>query len=119
MIEGDVQLVDRVRPERVTHLGPVEGHPYRARVDSAVVSDVGEREALDGTPPLGVEDLRDHRPILADAGGRFDTFQDHDRHLATREGAVADAPVSIRDVAARAAAAGSNSKARSAAEAVL
>src|SRR5215469_17221956 len=32
----------------------------------------------------------------------FDTFQDQDRHLATREGEVADAPVSIREVAARA-----------------
>jgi hypothetical protein len=27
-----------------------------------VVGDIGEREPLDGAPPLGLEDLRDHGP---------------------------------------------------------
>src|ERR1051325_2859051 len=33
-----------------------------SRADGPVVGDVGEGEPLDGTPPLGVEDLRDHGP---------------------------------------------------------
>ncbi len=49
MVEHPVQLVDGVRPKRIAHLGPVEGHPYRGVLDVAVVGDVGEiAEPVDG-----------------------------------------------------------------------
>jgi hypothetical protein len=32
-----------------------------------VIGDVGEVEAVDGAPPVGVEDLGNHEPILAGA----------------------------------------------------
>ena len=47
VLERGDQLVDRLRPEGVAHLGPVEGDPDDARVDGPVVGDVGEVEALD------------------------------------------------------------------------
>ena len=49
VIERRVQLVDGVRAEGVAHLGPVERDPHgAARVDGAVVGDVGEVESRHG-----------------------------------------------------------------------
>ena len=62
VVEGPVQLVDRVGPEGVPDLGAVEGDADDAGVDGPVVGDVGEREPLHGMPPRGIEDLRDHGP---------------------------------------------------------
>jgi hypothetical protein len=55
VVEHAVQLVDRVGPEGVAHLGPVEGHPHHAGVDRPVVGDVGQLEAGDGVPGIGIE----------------------------------------------------------------
>ena len=55
MIERAVELVDGVRPERVAHLGPVEGDPDHRRRHRAVVGDVGELERIDHLPLLGVK----------------------------------------------------------------
>ena len=64
VVEHPVELVDRVRPEGVAHLRPVEGDAHRAATrpgdDRPVVGDVGEVEALDRSPGRGVEDLGDH-----------------------------------------------------------
>jgi len=55
VVERDQQLVDRVGPERVPYLRPVERDPHRRYVLGAVVGDVGELEALDGLPQLRLE----------------------------------------------------------------
>src|SRR5690606_23838494 len=55
VVERSVELVDRVRPEGVAHLGPVEGDPHAAQLDVPVVGDVGEVEALHLAPLCGVE----------------------------------------------------------------
>ena len=63
MVEGTVELVDRVRTEGVADLGAVEGDAHTADVlagggvDGPVVSDIGEVEAGDFTPGSGVEDF--------------------------------------------------------------
>ncbi len=57
MVEDGDELVDRVRAERVAHLGPVERHPDHRRAPGAVVRDVGQVEAGDRLPELGVERL--------------------------------------------------------------
>jgi len=69
VLQRPVELVDRVRAERVAHLGPVEGDPHggqvdvgaargraRAGADMPVVGDVGEVETLDLAPAGRVED---------------------------------------------------------------
>ena len=56
MIEHTIQLVDRVRPKRITHLGAVERDPHRRIVDMAVIGDIGEiGESVDGPPRSGVK----------------------------------------------------------------
>jgi len=55
VIERPIQLVDGAWPERIAHLGPVERHPHGARLDGAVVRDVGEVEAGHGAPGRGIE----------------------------------------------------------------
>ena len=58
MLQHLQQLVDGVRPERVEHVGPVEGDPDRAVRDRPVVGQVGQvLEPGDRTPGVGVEDL--------------------------------------------------------------
>ena len=42
VFEGAVELVDRVRAERVAHLGPVERDARDAPVERVVVGDVAE-----------------------------------------------------------------------------
>ena len=59
VVEGLVQLVDRVGPEGVAHLGAVEGHPDRPLVHRPVVGDVGEIEAVHLLPGVRIEDRRD------------------------------------------------------------
>ena len=63
MVQRPVQLVDRVRAERVAHLRPVEGDPNRAAgrtVDHRpVVRDVGELEPSTGAQAARVEELGD------------------------------------------------------------
>ena len=66
VLERGDQLVDRLRPERVAHLGPVEGDADDAGVDRPVIGDVGEVEALDRLPGGAVEDLGD---VVAGAHG--------------------------------------------------
>ena len=84
VVERGVQLVDGVRPERVTHLGPVEGDPHRGHVLGPVVGDVGELEAWNHVPELGLPPVRHAghatgpdaaRPPLATDGPRFYTAQ--------------------------------------------
>ncbi len=55
VVERPVQLVDGVGAEGVAHLGPVERDAHRAGVDGPVVGDVGELEALDVAPGVGIE----------------------------------------------------------------
>ena len=51
-----VQLVDRVRPERVAHFRSVERDPHRPDLDVPVVGDVGEvLEAGNRSPLTGIE----------------------------------------------------------------
>lgn len=61
MVEGSVELVDGVRSERVAYLGPVESDTYGARGaafgHAPVIGDVGEIEALHGTPRGRVEEI--------------------------------------------------------------
>ena len=57
VVERTVELVDRLRPERVTHLGPVERDPHRALIDGSVVGDVLELESVHRLPAIGVEQL--------------------------------------------------------------
>ena len=81
VVERDVQLVDRARPERVAHLRPVERDPHGAVLDGTVVRDVVEVEAGHLVPRGGVEDLGDHRvifPLLRSAHGiRSDQRAEH------------------------------------------
>ena len=71
MIQCPVQLVDRVRPERVSDFWAVErGDAYGWGVDAAVVGDVGEVEALHDAPPARIErSLRRHRATVVVAPG--------------------------------------------------
>jgi hypothetical protein len=55
MIEGLVELVDGVRPERVAYVRPVEGDPDHPGANGTVIADVAEREAWNGVPELGIE----------------------------------------------------------------
>jgi hypothetical protein len=50
VIEGPVELVDRVRAKGVAHLRPVERDPHRPLVHRPVVGDVGEAEPFDFLP---------------------------------------------------------------------
>ena len=58
MIERTEELVDGVGAEGVTDLGPIERDSNDAGIDRAVVRDVGEVEAGNVVPGIGVEDLR-------------------------------------------------------------
>ena len=60
VIERLAELVDRAGTECVADLRPVEGDADRPLVGGAVIRDVLEREARNGLPALGVEDVRDH-----------------------------------------------------------
>src|SRR5215207_6369411 len=66
VVKCRVKLVDRVRPEGVTHLRPVERHPYHRQADRAVVRDVAELKSGHYFPQLGLEWSRhvipDRRP---------------------------------------------------------
>ena len=64
VIECGLQLVDRVRTERISHLGTVECNPHDSDLRRAVVGDVGEVEPRNRIPSDWVEDLRYHEPIL-------------------------------------------------------
>jgi hypothetical protein len=56
IVEGTVQFVDRLRPERVSHLGAVERDARHPAGDVVVVGDVGEAgEAGDGLPGARIE----------------------------------------------------------------
>ncbi len=60
MIEDAIQLVDGMRPERVTHFRPVERDPHDAvrpaLTGVPVIGDVGEiAESGDGCPLGGIE----------------------------------------------------------------
>jgi hypothetical protein len=61
VVEGPVQLIDRVGPERVAHLGPVQRDPDRPLVHRTVVGDVGEAESLNFLPGILIEQLRNHQ----------------------------------------------------------
>ena len=70
MLEHPQQLVDGVRPERVEHVGSVEGDPDRAVLHRPVVGEVGQvLEAGHGVPGGGVEDLR--HPVDRSHGRRL------------------------------------------------
>jgi hypothetical protein len=77
VVEGPVELVHRVWPEGVEHLGPVERHAdhsglgVRATLPglAAVVGDVGEVHASDDVPLGRIEDLRHLRSGLAGPAG--------------------------------------------------
>ena len=71
MIQGEVELVDRLGPEGVADLGPVEGDAHSALIDRPVIGDVGERMALDLGPPRRIEMLGNHSRNVdgADVGG--------------------------------------------------
>jgi hypothetical protein len=60
MIEGAVELVDRLGPERVAHLGPVERDAHGALVDGSVIGDIAKAESVDLAPLRCVEQLGDH-----------------------------------------------------------
>lgn len=64
MIERRVQLIDGVRAERVTNLGPIECDPNGTDLRGSVIGDVGEVEPLNGVPRGLVEYLRSHEAIL-------------------------------------------------------
>ena len=55
MIKSRVELIDGMRPERVAHLGPVEGDPDDWGPDRPVVGDVGELEAGNGFPQAAIK----------------------------------------------------------------
>ena len=60
MIKASIQLVDRSRPERVAHLGPVEGNANGSLVYRSVVCDVGEfADVVDRRPASRVEQWGD------------------------------------------------------------
>ena len=59
VIERGVQLVDRVRPERVADLGPIERDAHDPDVVGAVIGDVGEVEPGDRRPQRRVERVGD------------------------------------------------------------
>ena len=70
MIQGEVELVDRLGPEGVADLGPVESDAHSALIHRPVIGDVGERMALDLGPPRGIEMLGDHKEeCTAESGG--------------------------------------------------
>jgi hypothetical protein len=66
VIEGQVQLIHRLRAEGVAHLGPVEGDAHGALVLGAVVGDVLEIKAGNFIPPGRVENPRNGRVCLHD-----------------------------------------------------
>ena len=60
MIERPIELVDRVRTERIAYLGPIEGDPNSTNVLCAVIGDVREVEPLHGIPLGRLEDFGNH-----------------------------------------------------------
>jgi hypothetical protein len=60
MVQGRVELVDRVRSEGISHLGSIEGNTNDAGVLGPVIGDIGEGEVGDLIPDGGVEYLRNH-----------------------------------------------------------
>jgi len=68
MIECLVQLIDGVRAEGIADIGPVERDTDRAAVNRTVLRDVGKGEPCHLTPLPGIEDLRNHAPIMAIPG---------------------------------------------------
>ena len=60
VVEHAVELVDRARPERVAHLGPIERDANRAVILGAVVGDVLQFEARHFGPLRRVEYLGNH-----------------------------------------------------------
>ena len=61
MIQRPVQLVNRVRAKRVTHLRPVERHAHRSVGDMTVVGDVGQiGKAVHKTPRRRVKRIVAH-----------------------------------------------------------
>ena len=57
MVEGSVELVYSVRPERISAVGTVEGNPNCALVDGAVVGQVRKIEPLHWAPAACIKDL--------------------------------------------------------------
>ena len=69
VLEDAQQLVDRVRPERVEHVGAVERDPHRAVRPGPVVGEVGQVLEPGDVVPVGrVEDLADSVDRAHDVG---------------------------------------------------
>ena len=64
MVQRGEELVDRVRPERVAHLGSIKGNPYDGSIVGPVIGDVCELEALHRMPEVRRK-RAGHAPKLA------------------------------------------------------
>ena len=64
MVQRGKELVHRVRPERVAHLGSIKGNAYDGSVVGTVIGDVCELETLHRVPELRRK-RAGHAPKLA------------------------------------------------------
>jgi hypothetical protein len=69
MVEDGMELVDGVRPKRVSHLRTVESNAYGAYLLRPVIRDIGEIEPRHRFPLGGIEDVGNvvgtHQPSAA------------------------------------------------------
>jgi general stress protein 26 len=68
MVEGGVELINRVRTKGVANLWSIERDANRALVDSTVIGDVSERKAGNFAPRSGIKNRRNAHPDIVSCG---------------------------------------------------
>lgn len=63
MVQRRIELINGVRPERVSYLGPIKSDPHDRGVIGPVIGDIGEVKAIHRIPQLRRE-RASHAPKL-------------------------------------------------------
>ena len=64
MVQRRIELINGVRPERVSYLGPIKSDPHDRGVIGPVIGDIGEVKAIHCMPQVRYE-RAGHGPKLA------------------------------------------------------